>query len=63
MVVPVIDAGDHDVVFATDLMPMKIFMEPVAYSYYDVATTLLETERKQLFSTLRPDPEIIWYHE
>jgi glyoxylase-like metal-dependent hydrolase (beta-lactamase superfamily II) len=63
MVVPVIDAGDHDVVFATDLLPMKIFIEPGAYSYYDVATTLLETERKQLFSSLRTDPEIIWYHE
>ncbi|MEX0987478.1 MAG: MBL fold metallo-hydrolase [Bacteroidales bacterium] len=63
MVVPIIDAGNHDVVFATDLLPMKIFMEPGAYSYYDVAVSLLETERKQLFSSLRPDPEIIWYHE
>jgi glyoxylase-like metal-dependent hydrolase (beta-lactamase superfamily II) len=63
MVVPIIDAGDHDVVFATDLLPMKIFMEPGAYSYYDVANELLETERKQLFSSLRPDPEMIWYHE
>jgi glyoxylase-like metal-dependent hydrolase (beta-lactamase superfamily II) len=63
MVVPIIDAGDHDIVFATDLMPMKIFMEPGAYSYYDVAVPLLEAERKQLFSSLRPDPEIIWYHE
>lgn len=63
MVVPVIDAGDHDVVFATDLLPMKIFMEPGAYSYYDVAVELLESERKQLFSELGPDPEIIWYHE
>lgn len=63
MVVPIIDADDHDVVFATDLMPMKIFMEPGAFSYYDVAVPLLAAERKQLFSSLRPEPEIIWYHE
>lgn len=63
MVVPILDAGDRDVVFATDLLPMKIFMEPGAYSYYDVAVALLETERNQLFSSLRPNPEIIWYHE
>ncbi|MDF1573252.1 MAG: MBL fold metallo-hydrolase [Bacteroidales bacterium] len=63
MVVPIIDADDHDVVFATDLLPMKIFMEPGAFSYYDVAAGLLESERKQLFSMLGPDPEIIWYHE
>lgn len=63
MVVPILNAGDYDVVFATDLLPMKIFMEPGAFSYYDVATRLLETERKQLFSTLRPDPEIVWYHD
>jgi glyoxylase-like metal-dependent hydrolase (beta-lactamase superfamily II) len=62
MVVPIIDAGDHDVVFATDLMPMKIFMEPGAYSYYDFAVELLEAERKQLFSSLKPNPEVIWYH-
>jgi len=63
MVVPIIDAGDHDVVFATDLLPMKVFTEPGAYSCYDVAVPLLAAERKQLFSSLRPDPEIIWYHE
>jgi glyoxylase-like metal-dependent hydrolase (beta-lactamase superfamily II) len=63
MVVPIIDAGDHEVVFATDLLPMKIFMEPGAYSYYDAAVELLDSERKQLFSMLGPDPEIIWYHE
>jgi glyoxylase-like metal-dependent hydrolase (beta-lactamase superfamily II) len=63
MVVPIIDAGDHDIVFASDLLPMKIFMEPGAFSYYDVAVPLLEAERKKLFSLLRPDFEIIWYHE
>ncbi len=63
MIVPILDAGDRDVVFATDLLPMKIFMEPGAYSYYDTATALLETERNQLFSSLRPNPEIVWYHE
>lgn len=63
MAIPIIDAGDHDVVFATDLLPMKIFMEPGAYSYYDVAVPLLEAERKQLFSSVSPDPEIVWYHE
>ena len=52
-----------DVVFATDLLPMKIFMEPGAFSYYDVAVPLLEAEREELFSSLRADPEIIWYHE
>jgi glyoxylase-like metal-dependent hydrolase (beta-lactamase superfamily II) len=63
MLVPVIDAGDSDVLFATDLIPMELHIMKGAWSYYDDDKVLLEKERGEVLATLRPGSEIIYYHE
>ncbi len=63
MIVPIIDAGDHDVLYATDLIPMKLHNRKGAWSYYDDDKDLLEIEREKILATLRPGSEIVYYHE
>ena len=63
MQVPLIDAGDHDILYASDLIPMKLHLEEGVWSYYDVDRELINMERKTMLSLLRPGSEIIFYHE
>lgn len=63
MLVPVINAGDHDVLYATDLIPMKLHRQKGAWSYYDDDKELLDEERGEILSNLRPGSEVIYYHE
>jgi glyoxylase-like metal-dependent hydrolase (beta-lactamase superfamily II) len=63
MLVPVLDAGDRDVLYATDLVPMKLHMQPGATSYYDEDKPLLVKEREEILNRVGPGAEIIFYHE
>lgn len=63
MLVPVLDAGDHDVLYATDLVPMKLHLMPGVSSYYDEDKPLLQQEKEEIIGKLRPGTEIIFYHE
>ncbi len=63
MLVPVINAGDHDILFATDLIPMKLHRQKGAWSYYDDDKVLLESERQKVMASLRPGSKIIYYHD
>lgn len=63
MQVPIIDAGDHDVLFATDLFPMELHGLKGAWSYYDENKALLEKERAEVLSRLKPGSEVVYYHE
>jgi glyoxylase-like metal-dependent hydrolase (beta-lactamase superfamily II) len=63
MLVPVINLGAHDLLYATDVIPMELHREKGAWSYYDEDKVLLEKERGEIVSVLRPGSEIIYYHE
>lgn len=63
MLVPVIADIDHDILYATDLIPMKLHNRKEAWSYYDVDKELLEKEREGVLRSLRPGYEIVYYHE
>ncbi|MDA3832348.1 MAG: MBL fold metallo-hydrolase [Spirochaetales bacterium] len=63
MLVPVIDAGDLEILFASDLIPMKLQKEIGAWSYYDKDSELLQKEKEKVFEALRPGFEIVYYHE
>jgi len=63
MLVPVINTGDKDVLFATDLIPMKLHSQKGAWSYYDDDKVLLEAERMEILGALRPGSELVYYHE
>ena len=63
LLLPVLDAGDHDVLFASDLIPLSLHMEKGSWSYYDEQRELLEEERQRVLKNLRPGSNIIYYHE
>jgi len=63
MLVPVVETGDRTLLYATDLVPMQIHMQPGASSYYDEDKSLLEKERREIPGNLDPGTEIIYYHE
>lgn len=63
MLVPVIDTGEQTLLYATDLVPMQLHMQPGATSYYDEDKPLLEKERQEIFDRLATGTEIIFYHE
>ncbi len=63
MLVPVMDLGDRDLVFATDVIPMKLHLRHGAWSYYDHDKVLLHKERERLLNSLRPGYELVFFHE
>lgn len=63
MIVPIVHAEGYDVLFTTDLCPMKLQIKPGAWSYYDLDKDLLQIEKKQVFGALRRPVEVVYYHE
>ncbi len=63
MLVPLINMGDHELLFAADLIPMKLLREKGSWSYYDDNRELLEKEKQALLCGLKPGTEILYYHE
>lgn len=63
MIIPVISGPDHDILYATDLIPMKLHIRAGAWSYYDRDKELLQIEKERILKSLRPGSEIVYYHE
>ena len=63
MLVPVIDMGDHQILYATDLIPTRLHLVAEAVSYYDEDKELLKTEKKKIIENMDPGTEFIFYHE
>lgn len=63
MLVPILPDSDHDILYATDLIPMKLHNRKGAWSYYDVNRELLEKEKEEILGSLQSGSEIIYFHE
>ncbi len=63
MLVPILADTDRDILYATDLIPMKLHNRKGAWSYYDVDHVLLEKEKEVVLASLRPGYEIVYYHD
>lgn len=63
MIVPLLHSDDHDILFASDLIPMKLHMQEGAWSYYDNDKEVLQKEKDKILSSLKPGSEIIYFHE
>lgn len=63
MLVPVIETSERTLLYASDLVPMQLQLQPGANSYYDEDKSLLEREKKEILDSLDSATEIIYYHE
>ena len=63
MMVPRIPGKDYDLVYASDLLPMKLLKESGAYSYYDVDRDLLQKEKNEFLTARDKATLAILYHE
>lgn len=63
MVVPVIKAEHEEIVYLTDLVPMKIFLEKGVYSAYDQDHKLAVKEKDDYLNSRETPTRCILYHE
>jgi glyoxylase-like metal-dependent hydrolase (beta-lactamase superfamily II) len=63
MMIPEIAGKKYDLLFASDLLPMRLLINPGSYSYYDVDKELLLKEKKALLDSLDKPALAILYHE
>ena len=63
MQVPTISGKDVDLVFATDLIPLKILLEEDAYCGYDMHKELLIREKKEFLNAMAKPTLLVLYHE
>lgn len=63
MVVPRISGADCDLVFASDLLPLKILTEQESYSFYDIDSGLQMKEKEHFLRSLERPTLVLHYHE
>ncbi len=63
MVVPEIDTGNGKVLFATDLIPLEVFMEPEVFCGYDLHPEQVIREKQDFLDSLDPGTKLILYHD
>jgi glyoxylase-like metal-dependent hydrolase (beta-lactamase superfamily II) len=63
MVVPGINTGKGMVWYASDLIPMKSFLDPDVCSAFDLDPEIARKEKNKFLSELSPGSEIIYFHD
>lgn len=63
MVVPVIQAGDEKICFASDLLPMDVFLDPGTWCGYDLEPGLQLSEKRQFLQELEQGTKIVLFHD
>lgn len=63
MVVPVIQSGKRKIYFASDLVPMELFVEPDVNSAYDKDPDLALKEKLIFLKGLEKNSELILFHD
>ena len=63
MVVPVISSEGAKVVYATDLLPMKAFLDKNLFSCYDLNPDLALVEKQDFLLSLKDQTRIILFHD
>jgi glyoxylase-like metal-dependent hydrolase (beta-lactamase superfamily II) len=63
MVVPEIITEEGKVYFASDLIPMKAFLEAEVFCGYDLDPELVMREKREFLSLIEPGSRILFYHD
>ncbi|MEN8230989.1 MAG: MBL fold metallo-hydrolase [Bacteroidota bacterium] len=63
MVVPVIKSEEHEICYASDLIPMQVFLKKEIYSGYDVDPDLAKSEKQQFLSEIGESVKLIFIHD
>lgn len=63
MVVPVIQSGNEEIVYLTDLVPMKVFLDRNLYSGYDLDPELAIREKEKYLNSLMTPTRFILFHD
>ena len=63
MVVPVIQSENEEIVYLTDLVPMKVFLDKDLYSAYDLDPDLALREKEKYLNSLKTPTRFILFHD
>ena len=63
MVVPVIKSENEVVVFLTDLVPMKVFLDKDLFSGYDLNPDLAISEKWKFLKSIRNPTRLVLFHD
>jgi len=63
MVVPMIHTDDGPVYFASDLLPMEIFLKPELWCGYDLEPNLQLREKQKFIQNLAPLTRLLLFHD
>ena len=63
MVVPRIKAGNKELLFLSDLIPMKVFFEMGLFSGYDLDPELVHREKEEFLHSLKKSSQAILFHD
>jgi glyoxylase-like metal-dependent hydrolase (beta-lactamase superfamily II) len=63
MVVPVIKTGKEELIYLTDLVPMKSFLDQKLYSGYDLDPELALKEKQEFLHSIEKSTKVILFHD
>jgi glyoxylase-like metal-dependent hydrolase (beta-lactamase superfamily II) len=63
MVVPVIKSENEELVYLTDLVPMKVFLDKGLYSAYDLDPELARKEKQNYLNSLKTSTRCVLFHD
>lgn len=63
MAVPEIETSEGSVYFLSDLIPMKVFLEPGTYCGYDLNPELAIREKTEFLNSLKPGSRLLLFHD
>ncbi len=63
MVVPVIQSENEELVYLTDLVPMKVFLDKDLYSGYDLDPVLAREEKENYLKSLKTPTRFVLFHD
>jgi glyoxylase-like metal-dependent hydrolase (beta-lactamase superfamily II) len=63
MVVPVINSKEGKIYYATDLVPMEVFLEPEVYCGYDLDPEVQTREKQDFIQKIEPGSRLILFHD
>jgi len=63
MVVPVIKSENEELIYLTDLVPMKVFLDKDLFSGYDLKPELALSEKRDFLNSIRSPTRLVLYHD
>ncbi len=63
MVVPVIKSENEEIIYLTDLIPMKVFLGKELFSGYDLNPELALREKRRFLDSIKNPTRLILFHD